>query len=85
MNDPSLSRDSRYVFEYPDGECSFCNMTRSLWVTFSWENVRTIADKEPVYICTGLRPIEQAEQAARDFDIMWSNSRGVLRKVEDDT
>jgi len=62
-------------FEYPEGTRFFSTMHRAEWITFKWENVQTVTDKEPVYVCTGLRPIEQAEQAARNFDIMWSNSR----------
>lgn len=45
-------------------------MTRSNWIKYRWKNVQTFADKEPQYIMTSLRPIEEAEIAARQWDTM---------------
>lgn len=46
-------------------------MKRDIWVFFEWEDVRTIANREPVYICTGVRDIAEAKEAAGQFDA-WS-------------
>ena len=51
------------------------DMHRNWWIKYRWENVTTVADSTVVYIRCGFRPIEEAEQAGRDFDIFVSNFR----------
>ena len=64
--------------KYPEGTGTFLTMRCDEWITFSWACVQEIGGDTPVYICTGLRPIEQAKEAAEQFDIMFESSRGFI-------
>lgn len=44
------------------------DMPRFWWIRYEWENVRDYQDKEPVYLCTGLRDIAKAKEAAEQID-----------------
>lgn len=44
------------------------DMKRQDWIKYRWVNVQEVQDSEPKYICTGLRPIEEAKEAAEQFD-----------------
>ena len=63
--------------KYPEGTRTFLTMRCDEWITFSWDRVKKV-DGDAFYICTGLRPIEQAKEAAEQFDIMFESSRGFI-------
>jgi hypothetical protein len=45
------------------------DMRRHWWIAWCWESVIEMASDEPTYLRTYRRPIEQAEEAARQWDI----------------
>ena len=48
-------------------------MRRHWWVSYIWLNTTTQADPEPIYARSGLRPIEEAVEAAAQFDEFHKN------------
>lgn len=61
------------MYEYPDKPVPYSEMRRNLWIAFKWENVQEHGDIMPIYVCSGMRPIEDTETAARQFDTCWRN------------
>ena len=57
-------------------------MRRPMWIAFRWENVTELADKEPRYLCAGIRPIEQAVEAGKQFDEWVKNYRVAAERAE---
>jgi hypothetical protein len=45
-------------------------MRRILWIKYKWVNMAAVGDIEPIYSCSGLRPIEESVEAAAQFDVM---------------
>jgi hypothetical protein len=43
-------------------------MKRHWWIVYKWVVVQEMGDEEPVYCRAGLRPINEMEEAARQFD-----------------
>jgi hypothetical protein len=56
------------MMDIPNGPVKASEMSRDKWILYKWENITTLSDKEPVYLCTGIRPIEEAVEAANNFD-----------------
>lgn len=50
------------------------NMRRNEWIRYQWINVQTMSMGKPLYLRGGLRPIEDAKNAAEQFD-MWQGGR----------
>jgi len=48
-------------------------MTKTKWIAYKWEDVRTIVDSEAKYLCCGLRDISEAKIAEQDFEV-WHKS-----------
>lgn len=48
-------------------------MRRHWWVSYIWLNTTTQADPEPIYVRSGLRPIEESVEAAAQFDEFHKN------------
>jgi hypothetical protein len=46
-------------------------MRRNMWIKYKWVNIQTLAESEPNYLCTGLRDIAEAREAAEQFDTSW--------------
>lgn len=49
------------------------NMSRYDWIKYNWVNVQAVAEENPVYLCAGLRPIEDRKMAADQFDALNKN------------
>lgn len=49
-------------------------MRRDWWIVHQWIYVAEFGSPEPVYIKSYPRPIEQAVEAAKQFDTMWEAS-----------
>lgn len=53
-------------------------ITRKEWILYNWTLVQSYVDEDLLYIRGSLRPIEEAEQAARDYDL-WSAAYRLMR------
>ncbi|MCR4308383.1 MAG: hypothetical protein NUV80_07580 [Candidatus Berkelbacteria bacterium] len=69
----------------PDKIISETEMTRTMWIAYKWQDVRTICDNEAKYLFCGLREISEAGEAAKNYDV-WHKSASYeigLDKKED--
>lgn len=46
-------------------------MCRHWWIAYKWEVVQNVGDEEPLYIRSSFRPINEATNAAAEFDELW--------------
>lgn len=58
------------MMEIPREMVLLSDMRRILWIKYKWVNMAAVGDVEPIYSCSGLRPIEEAVDAAAQFDVM---------------
>lgn len=56
--------------DYPREAVLLSDMRRILWIKYKWINMAGVGDVEPIYLCNGLRPIEESVDAAAQFDVM---------------
>ena len=47
---------------------SIGDMSRNLWIAWCWKNITEAGNEDIKYLCVGLRPIEDAKDAADQFD-----------------
>lgn len=52
-------------------------MKRHWWICYQWQDVTTVGDAEPKYAKGILRPINEAVEAAANFDLMWNARRAI--------
>lgn len=48
------------------------DMKRIWWIYYKWEVVTALEDKEPMYLNAGIRPINEAAEAEKQFDTSWN-------------
>ncbi len=48
------------------------DMKRTWWIYYKWEEVTALEDNEPMYLNVGIRPINEATEAADQFDTSWT-------------
>ena len=61
----------KYTTKIPTEPVKLSKMRRDYWIMYSWVKMEAVGDIEPIYFCTGLRPIEQRKEAADQFDAVW--------------
>lgn len=42
-------------------------MNNVIWVKYKWVNIQSHIDPEPIYLCVGMRSIEEAPVAEKEF------------------
>jgi hypothetical protein len=50
-------------------------MRRSWWIKYNWINITPLGNKNILYLNGGVRPIEEAQAAANNFDICFEAYR----------
>ena len=64
---------------FPDKPVLQSEMKRNEWITYKWVNIHFFSEAEPRWLCTGLREISEAVEAAKQFDEYWKASRGLWK------